>query len=152
MIVEDSTARTAYGYRRLGISTQLAEQTPATELANRILARNRAFEWRVPQLVWDTVIGGGDAESLLGLLDSTGRIAAPISVTDLPDWTPIGDALVTWLEGGTYEYDDAWSLELNVTPGSAVGASVKWNELDPAWAWNEFDPSIDWRDLVAVGT
>jgi hypothetical protein len=151
VIREDSPAREAYGYRRLGVSTQLADQPTAIDLADRILTRNRHSEWVVPKLVWDTLVGGGDAEDLLSLLDSTRRIAAPVTVTELPAWSPIGASLATWLEGGTYEYDDAWTLELAVAPASAAGASLTWEQMDDSWQWQQMDPAIDWRDLVSVG-
>jgi hypothetical protein len=147
----DTLALAAYGTRRLGLSTQLTTQTDAGGLADRRLARSATAAWKLDQVTWD-LADGGDISAALALLDGRSRIAAPVSVSDLPAWSPVGGALVGWVEGGTYTYSDTgWSLAMNIAPATTAGQSVTWAAIPAGWTWAQFDPAILWRDLYGVG-
>jgi hypothetical protein len=155
--VSDDAATAAYGTRRLGISTELANGANANTIANDALIRSREARWLIPSLVWDAATGEETAsvESLFSLLDGTARIAAPLALSELPPWSPIGSDLVCWIEGGQYAYDGSWTLTLSVAPASSGGQSVTWQSLKNSaslsgYGWNAYDPAIDWRDLVGV--
>jgi len=158
VVVSDAPALDAYGTRRLGKSTELTLETNAATVANDTLTRSRAAPWLIPSFVWDTSTGAGGADigSLFSLLDGSTRIAAPLAVSELPEWSPIGESMVCWIEGGQYTYDGYWELTMAVAPATSGGQSVNWNGLKVsslnAYGWNVYDPEIDWRDLVGVGS
>jgi hypothetical protein len=155
----DTAAMDLYGLRSMSVSTELATEADAIEIANRHLARSRAADWRVAGYTLDTsilddAVSVSDTDrmaALMSLLDATSRVGLPLSVTELPSWLPstVGGVYV---EGGSYDFTDGyWRLTLNISPGTAAGRSVTWEELDPAWKWNQFDASISWVDLYGVG-
>lgn len=156
----DQPSVDAYGTRRAGVSTQLATQANATTVADATLARAREAKWVVPTLVWDTSTGETTdrGQYLFRLLDGTARVAAPISLDHLPEWSPIGESMVCWLEGGKYAFNAGfWELALAVSPATAAGKAANWNNLksaiDQAVAnstWAMWDPSIDWVDMQTV--
>lgn len=155
-IQTDPAAITKFGTRRLGISTQLAEQPPAVALATETLARLREVSWTVPNAVWDTDIAPGNQANALRLLNAVSRIATPVVIEEMPAWSPVGQDLVCWLEGASFEYAGAWTFNLNLSPGGDVGKSATWQNLKDSpsianQAWNSFAPEIDWRDLISVG-
>jgi hypothetical protein len=144
------------GVRSLSYATQLVNAADARRIALRILARSRGSGWRVSGLSWDTDLTGRsmnepDRHAALDLLDGTRRNGLPVTVTDNPPWTPVGEIVNAYVEGGTWTYDDArWLFDMNISPAGATGRSVRWQELDPAWSWNEFDPAITWWSLRGV--
>jgi hypothetical protein len=147
-----------YGIRRMAVTTQLISEADGSDVANRVLNRSRALGWHATGLTWDTKIpvefGDTDRDSLLDLLDGARRIGLPLQLVDLPAWTPAGDTLSTYLEGGTYSFEDGrWLLDMTISPSGMTGYSALWVDLDPAWHWNQFDPAIRWDDcwgLTAV--
>jgi hypothetical protein len=147
---------TRYGWRRVGVSTQLSTQTDAVAVAGIIYARLSSPAWRITGLSWDTRIGPGwtDTETTLALdlLDGQRRLGHPLMITDLPGFTPGGtDRWPVYVEGGRLEFvAGRWVLDLNASGGAGEGVAGGWNTLDPAWAWNEFDPGIAWADMVGV--
>jgi hypothetical protein len=144
-----------YGVRKMDISTQLISEADGADVANRVLNRSRALGWHADGLTWDTEIPAQftdtGRDTLLDLLDGTRRIGMPLTVTDMPAWTPAGPTLDTYLEGGTYSFDDGrWVLAMTITPSGMTGYSALWVDLDPAWHWNQMDPAITWADCWGV--
>jgi hypothetical protein len=146
------------GSRRLSLTTQLQAEDDATDVAQKLLARTSVSDWRATGLVIDDAElddpDDEDVARVLTLLDGTQRNGLPMRIVDLPAWTPAGDTVPVYLEGGTYSFDDgAWVLDLTVSNATAQGQSVAWDELpdDPAWSWDDFDPDITWDDLRGVG-
>jgi hypothetical protein len=155
----DAPAMDAYGLRSMSVSTELTSATDATEIADRHLARSRAADWRVSGYTLDTgildeTVSVADADrmaALMALLDATSRVGLPLSVTELPAWLPDTVAGV-YVEGGSYDYSDGyWRLALNISPGTAAGQSVTWEQLDATWQWNQFDAAVSFVDLYGVG-
>jgi hypothetical protein len=144
-----------YGQRRLGYQTMLSDAATGQVVATRVLARAETLQWRTSGITWDTRVpvefAQTDRDSLLTLLDGTQRIGQPISISDMPPWSPQTPILNVYVEGGTYTYEDAhWTLELNASPSSATGNSAKWQELPSSYTWQLFDPSITWVSLEGV--
>jgi hypothetical protein len=155
----DAVAMDLYGLRSMSVTTELTSATDATEIADRHLARSRVAAWRVSGYTLDTsildeTVSVSDADrmaALMALLDATSRVGLPLSVTELPVWLPDTVAGV-YVEGGSYDYSDGyWRLALNISPGTAAGRSVTWEELDATWQWDQFDAAISWTDLYGVG-
>lgn len=152
----DATLETRYGTRNASVSTQLQAAADAQEVASKVLARATPQGWRATGIAIDDDDVTGNAEGvalMLDLLDGTSRIGAPITIGDLPDWSPAGASAGVYLEGGTYRYvGGRWVLELVVSAaGSGLGESAQWDQLDPAWTWNEWEPAMTWNDLRGVG-
>jgi hypothetical protein len=139
--------------RRYAVTTNLTTQAAAEEVGQRILNRSTTLEWRAADVVLDLAVTppatGLDVANVLDLLDGTSRLGRGLVVSDAEMW-PGEDTIGLYLEGGSYIFDGAWRLALNCSSHTGMGASVKWNELDPAWAWNEFDPAIRWFDLHGI--
>ena len=76
------------------MSTQLTSVGDAQVVAAADLGRLHLQSWRVGGLSWLT--GAADAmtadqvDRTLDLLDGTRRLAAPILLTNLPAWSPVG--------------------------------------------------------------
>jgi hypothetical protein len=151
--VTDPAAVTAYGARRMGVTTNLTTAAAAIAVGNKILARTRQPAWRVNNLIVDAGMfppaAGVETANLLDLLDGTIRCGRPLVFTNISRGPNI-DTTGAYLDGGNYLFDGAWRLELSTTPMAGVGLSARWSELDPAWRWNQFDPTIAWFDLVGV--
>jgi hypothetical protein len=148
--VIDADLETTYGTRRIGVTTQVTTSAAAMDVANRLMARLTVGGWRATGFVVDDVLVN-DVAVLLSFLDGTSRIGLPVRVTDMPDWSPAGAALSTYLEGGTYHYDDGrWVLDLNVSSARGQGQSVTWAELDPTWRWIDVDPALTWAGVYGV--
>jgi hypothetical protein len=157
--VWDSDAEALYGVRALSMSTQLVNSTAATDVATQALMRQSDLRWRMLNIEWDTgtrVLTDADRTYLLRILDGVTRIGLPVTITDLPAWTPDYPAVNAYLEGGTYTYTDgAWTVDLNLSPSHTIGASATWAQLPVAWRWNQFDINIAWSDcwgLAVSGT
>jgi hypothetical protein len=154
---DDPALIDALGVRRIGVSTVLTTQPDAAALAGRVLARTGDHGWRIGGLTWSTgldALAPADVDRAFTLLDGTTRLGVPITLTDLPDWSPSGESQVAlFLEGGTYRFTGGhWSLELTVSRAVAQGAStLTWDDLDPAWTWAQMDPTMTWDDLTGVG-
>lgn len=153
----DVQTQTDYGVRELAISTQLTRSVDGTAVANRKLARGAPGAWHANGLVWDTdTTAPNDLDQLvtaLTMLDMSARVGLLLTVTDVPAWIPLGPDLSSYLEGGTYTYEDGrWILEAGLAPSGMSGASAKWSELDPGWSWQLFDPSVFWTALWGVGS
>jgi len=151
--VVDADLEAAAGVRRLGLSTPLITDAAARDVAGRVLARTNTPAGRVDGLTWDLGLfpppAGDVMAAALDLLDGTIRIGRGL-VVDNADLWPDGGPIGLYLDGGTYEYDGAWTLGLIATPLGGMGESAAWADLDPSWAWDEFDPSIAWIDLYGV--
>ena len=147
----DAELELVHGVRRISVSTQLVAAQDALDVASRLLARLTVDSWRASGFTVDDDDLEQDSELLLRLLDGTSRIGLPVTVTDLPSWSPAGAFLPVYLEGGAYHYADGrWVLELVVSAAKGQGSSTSWSQLDPAWSWSEFDPTISWSDLFGV--
>jgi hypothetical protein len=144
-----------FGVRAMSYTSQLVSQADLFNVANRVLARSRALGWRLSGITWDTNVPEDFAESdtatLLTLLDGAKRPGLPVTVTDMPGWTPTGGVASTYLEGGEYSFDGArWTLDMTLSPSGQTAYSAAWFDLDPAWHWNQMDPSITWNQLWGV--
>lgn len=155
--VVDSTLELDYGVRTISVSTLLQSATDARWVADRILARTSIRDWRASGITIDDddSLERADAAAvdlLLSLLDGTRRIGQALRLIDLPPWSPAGDDVPVFLEGGRYAYlDGAWTLDLTVSSAVSTGVSLAWDQIDPAWTWIQFDPGISWSDLYGVG-
>jgi hypothetical protein len=146
-----------YGVRALSYTTQLTSEPDLVTVANRVLARSRALGWHVDGLTWDTRIpltfADADRDTLLTMLDGARRNGLPVTITDMPGWSPTGPSALTYLEGGEYSYSGGrWTLTTTVSPAGAGSYSATWQDMDPAWQWRQMDPSITWRQLWGVTT
>ena len=141
-----------YGKRRYGVSTQLVADADAANVAQRILNRTQ-LGWRASGLTVDDSLSEEMSPTvLLDLLDGTSRNGLLLKLTDLPTWSPVGEEVGVYLEGGTYRFDAGWwVLDLTVSNARSSGQSVTWNQPPAAWTWNAFDPSISWDELTGVG-
>lgn len=154
--VIDSGLEASYGKRRIAVSTLLQSQADALHVANQVLGRTHITDWRASGFAIDdddslSDVDAGTVTMVLDLLDGTQRIAKALRIVDLPAWSPSGDTLPVYLEGGEYTFEDgAWTLNLNVSHATAVGQSAAWVDLDPAWIWTQFDPTISWLDMAGV--
>jgi hypothetical protein len=139
--------------RRMGLTTPLISEPDAVDVATRVLSRTNSPAGRIDGLTWDLGLfppaAGVDMAAALDLLDGTIRIGRGL-IVDRADLWPDGGPIGVYLDGGTYEYDGAWTLGLIGTPIGGLGQSVPWVDLDPTWAWDEMDPAIDWVDLYGV--
>lgn len=155
--VIDADLETEYGIRTISVSTLLQAEADARDVADRILARTSIRDWRASGITIDDddSLESPDAAAvtlLLQLLDGTRRIGQAIRLVDLPSWSPAGDDVPVFLEGGRYAYlGGSWTLDLTVSSAVSVGASLAWADVDPAWQWIQFDPGISWSDLYGVG-
>lgn len=152
--VVDPALESQYGTRNVSVSTELQAATDAQAVAQRIMARATPEGWRATGLAIDDedVTGGPEGAALmLGLLDGTSRIGAPIVIGDLPAWSPAGGTTGVYLEGGAYQYvGGRWVLALTVSVATGLGISASWDEMGPSWQWNQWDPAISWNDLRGV--
>lgn len=156
VLVVDTDLEAALGQRGMSVSTQLQADADAELVAATMLGRAGGTEWRLSGVEWalkyETEMTGDLITAALDLLDGTKRIGRPISVTNLPDWSPTGDLVGVYIEGGSYKFEDGdWDLTLTVSSAGQQGASIKWDEADPAWRWEQMDPGISWSDLMGVG-
>lgn len=140
----EDPARGNLGVRRAGYTTALISEADAADVAGRVLYRSAGARWHATGLTWDTATGSAlsdtDRATALDLLDGTRRIGLPAVVTDLPRWSPGGDALGIYVEGGTYTYTGGrWILAVDASPAGATGYSATWEDLDPAWTWPMMD-------------
>lgn len=154
--ITDIPLEAEYGVRRLSLSTELTTADDALDVAAKLLARTSVSDWRADGLVIDDNqmpdADVTDTERMLTLLDGTSRNGLPVSLRDLPAWTPAGELVPVYLEGGEYSFTDgAWNLSLTVSNATAQGASAQWDQLDSSWTWDMFDPAISWDDLRGVG-
>jgi hypothetical protein len=152
----DTELEKVLGARRVSVSTQLAQSTAALSLADQLLARLSRRGWTITGIVWELAgdVGPDDAATALTLMDATTRISAPITLTDLPDWSPIpDDRAALYLEGGTFTSQGGrWTLDLSTSSAESTGAAdIRWVDLDPTWRWTDLDPDIQWHDLAGVG-
>lgn len=156
VVLTDPVAVDSFGQRRLGYETQLINATDGSTVANRLLTRSRVLGWRASGASWDTDIPADftdtDRATALTILDGAKRIGLPISLTDMPDWTPEGDIVGTYLEGGSYTYEGGrWRLDLNLSPAGLTGQSIQWKQVNAGYRWRDFDPSVRWVDMYGVG-
>lgn len=155
--VVDADREAAWGSRAYSLSTQLCASGDADAVAGRILART-GLGWRAEGITLDDDVAGAEADPtldvtrVLTLLDGTARNGLLLRLSELPAWTPSGDAVNVYLEGGAYTFDAGrWILDLTVSSARATGASATWADLPPAWTWGNVDPSITWADVRGVG-
>jgi len=150
----DPVDEQALGVRRVAVSTLLTTDVAATGVAERILGRLRRQSWRASGLVLESAWADpSQVGAVMDLLDGTRRLAAPILLSNLPDWAPTGGTIPLYLQGGRYQYTDgAWTLDLVTASAQSQGTSLPWADLDPAWNWTEFDPAVAWSDLIGVTT
>jgi hypothetical protein len=151
-----------WGVRRVTVTSQLTTEADALAVGAGLLRRlgppsdadDESASWRIGGLTYRVEPDADTAAvaTALALLDDTTRIGRPVTVTELPGWSPIPGSAAGYLEGGIYRFEDgAWALDLLISSATGLGASAAWADLDPAWAWDEFDPGIRWIDLVGVG-
>ena len=153
--VIDAALEQQYGTRGVSVSTELQSATDAEDVAQRVLTRTSADSWRANGLTLDDEDLNAteeDVSLMLGLLDGTSRIGAPMVIGELPSWAPAGATAGVYLEGGTYRYvGGRWVLEMIVSSGNAgLGESAQWDTLDSDWQWDQWDSSITWNDLRGV--
>ena len=144
------------GVRRASYSTQLTSAADGTAVANRVLARSRTLGWHVDGISWDTDLPRdfSDTERVdaLTLLNGVTRLGCPAAVTELPAWSPVGDTVSGYVEGGTYSFDDGrWTLDLTMSPAASSTSSIKWNQVPAGYRWVDFDDSVRWLDMATVG-
>lgn len=153
MIQADAATVTKHGVRRYAVTTHLTTQAAAQEVCQRIINRSATLAWRLDALQLDLALTppetGKEVADVLDLLDGTTRLGRALIVDDAT-MGPSGSTFGAYLEGGSYSYEGAWRLELDCSPHLGMGASAKWNQLDPTWTWNMFDPTIRWFDLWGV--
>lgn len=152
--VVNSDDEALYGIRAASVSTQLVSATDCQTIASRMLVRSQDLSWRMLNLEWDTSLrdmNDQDIAYALRLLNGAVRNGLPVTVTELPEWSPSGVTMNAYLEGGTYTFDAGrWKLALNVSPSESVGLSCMWNQLVPTWQWVQFDPTISWDALWGI--
>lgn len=152
--VIDTAGDIAYGTRNISLQTLLTASATATTVAQRLLVRNQGV-WRMQGLVvsdLDFRIPDSQAAIiLLTLLDGVRRGGMAIRVTDLPDWSPLGNVAPAYVEGGTYSYvGGGWELALTVSRGTGLGSNALWDQIPPTWTWDQWKPTITWDDLRGV--
>lgn len=159
IILSDNAGIASYGIRSLSVSTDLTTAADGTAVANRLLNRSRVLGWHMTGLMWDNDIPEtiewtpADTSNALDCLDGTRRVGLPIHLSDLPDWSPVGDDAGVYLEGGSYVFSGGrWQMAMNVSPSGVTGRSAAWHDLDATWKWNQFDPDIAWENCYGVGT
>lgn len=160
--VIDEEAADTYGRRRLAITTDLISETDATDLGTTLLARSRRSGWRADSYTWDTgrvkdhldtIDDGSRQVALMDLLDGGTRIGKALTLIDLPAWMPSDVIQSMYVEGGTYTFrDNAWVLELTISPAQGQGQSVAWQDIpaDTSWEWQDWSPDLRWIDLYGV--
>jgi hypothetical protein len=159
--VTDDDAAEQYGRRRLGITTDLIDDTAANELGSKLLARSRKTGWRADSYTWDTgrvkdhldtVSDDSRQVALMDLLDGGTRIGKALTLIDLPTWMPADTIASMYVEGGTYTFRGAWGLELTISPAQGQGQSVRWAGLpaNDQWQWQDWSPDLHWMDLYGV--
>jgi hypothetical protein len=141
------------GQRGFSLSTQLISPDEAARVATSLLASQHATEWRVAGVTWsiryEEVMTRAETVAAMDLLDGTVRIGHSLTISDLPSWVPVSDAIVVYIEGGTYTFEDGdWVLEL-VASSSGIGGTVTWADVDPTWPWTNFQ-NLSWVDLIGV--
>lgn len=157
VVLIDADLEVNHGQRSVSVSTLLTTEADAGRIADAILERASVTGWRIGGATVDDYAmesTGPDAVNLmLQLLDGTIRNGLPVTLTDLPPWSPVGEAVPGYVEGGSYTFADGyWTLAVTLSRATTKGVSVAWAELpnDPAWAWANFDPEITWADLFGV--
>lgn len=153
--VVDVNLEAVYGRRREQVTTLLRAEADAADVATAILTRTSATDWRVQGVtVDDAFLTGTTAEvaMMMTLLDGTRRIGLPVRITDLPPWSPSGDTVTGYVEGGSFVFDEGtWTLDLTISRAKGTGqALVRWADSLPAWRWTDYAPDIRWSDLQGV--
>lgn len=157
IVLDDAAAQDQWGVRRMSYTTQLTSAADGQTVAQRVLNRSRALGWKASGVEWDTRLPAQYTDALRGgllhLLDGTRRIGCALAIQDMPQWSPSGDLLTAYVEGGTYTYADGrWQLSLNVSPMGTTGQSIKWNQVTPSYQWKQFSTDIHWWNMFGVGT
>lgn len=153
----DTAAETAYGARAISVGTLLTSTQAATELCTAVLAAHaNAAAWRCTGLSVDlSLVTADDAATrhlAATLLDNNQRIGAPLTLVDLPEWTPTTAATSLFVEGGDYHYTDGrWVLALDTIPAAGTGSSISYAQLDRSIRGVDFDPAVSYTDLIGVG-
>jgi hypothetical protein len=153
-VLIDAARETTYGTRSVSVSTLLTTSADAINVGERILARTLG-DWRVVGItVADADFNVPDeiaADALLRLLNGVERGGLPVRITDIPEWSPIGNPLPGYVEGGEYTFTGGgWELALIVSRATGLGASALWNEFPADWLWNQFDPALTWNNMRGV--
>jgi hypothetical protein len=85
------------------------------------------------------------------LLDGTTRIGLPLTLVDLPEWSPSNGTLPLYVEGGTYDFTGGrWVFSLVVSNVYGSGASAAWDDLPDTWRWDDFGPDVTWNDIYGA--
>jgi hypothetical protein len=153
-VIVDSALEARLGQRGFSLSTQLISDADATWVASTLLARQHSLSWRLSGVTWsiryEDTLTVDETHAALALLDGTQRIGHPLTITDLPDWVPVGEVVGVYIEGGSYEFTDGdWVLDLTAS-SVGIGLSVSWSTVDPTWPWTAFQ-TLSWIDVSGVG-
>lgn len=155
----DADAELRLGVRRVATSTLLQSEDDAADHAERKLRRLGSDAWRAQGVVWDLEIYQETGEPwplpvqavAADLLDGTTRIGLPLTITDLPEWSPAHGTLPVYVEGGTYTFTGGrWVLSLTVSNVYGTGSSAAWDDLPVAWRWDDFGPDVTWTDIYGA--
>lgn len=148
--------------RKLSIETELVEQVDAVSLASHVFALSGSTGgWSASGLTIDTTalefdldeFEWGDRLAVINLLlDGRARLGRPLTLIDLPGWTPGGSQASVYVEGGTYSLASGrWTLELNVSSATGQGRSATFADFAGTGVRvRDFDPSIKIRDAWGV--
>lgn len=118
----------------LTIDTELVSSSDATLLATRWMLNVHSADWLLAGLSIDTAALGrplpgtsdaGRLAEVMALLDIRRRIGRRLTITGMPDWSPVGPVQSFYIEGGTYTWTAGrWQLELTATSNAIGGAAT----------------------------
>lgn len=158
----DTDAELLYGMRRLSVGTELTASADALTLANRLRDLTRDTGWSatgfsMPVGLLRDSVPGVDSQTrqraVTRLLGGVTRLGLAVNIIFDPPPAPSAGypALAAYVEGGTYEYDNGWTLNLNMTPATYQGteAFMPWNGAPQAWAWQSM-AAVTWVEAWAA--
>lgn len=148
--------------RKLSIDTELITEFDASSLASQLLTLVSGSKgWMASGVSIDTTVLERDLSDLdygqrldviKGLLDGTERAGRALTLIGAPGWTPGGNNVNAYIEGGTYTISAGrWQLDLNVSAPSGLGISATFADFnDTSVKVSDFDPTILIRDAWGV--
>lgn len=145
----DPVSVTAYGRAQVRLTTQLADQADAVELARQLVGRRSRPRWRIDGLTVEMLRTIDPAQTVALLTAEPGDLLA---VTGFPESGPQTTARL-FAEGWTETLTRyAWSMSLDVVAYSLAGASPRWVDVNPDTQWQDVPPDLTWQQAIAWHT
>lgn len=150
----DADREAVLGVQGASIGTELATAAAAQAMAMAVLARSTIEAWAVTGIELDgldpaTAAEGVAVTDCMTLMRREGR---PISVTDMPAWSPwAGGQLTGFVEGGTVTFAGGrWLVAIVFSSIGGTGTPARWQDFPAtaAYQWQDMAPDVAWLDAA----